>query len=180
MLFRSRAFDNPQSRRELTLLSGRAQQKRAELNGVQLQLGRSQVLAPAAGVAVFSDANDWLGKPVVTGERIMQLADPARPAMRIQLPVADAIALEPGAEVALFLTAYPLQPLRGKILETSYQAQTNAEGVVAYRLLASIEEAPDHARLGLHGTAKLYGERVLLGYYLLRRPLAALRAWSGL
>ncbi|MCS3455297.1 multidrug resistance efflux pump [Aeromonas sp. BIGb0405] len=175
-----RAFDNPQSRRELTLLSGRAQQKRAELNGVQLQLGRSQVVAPAAGVAVFSDANDWLGKPVVTGERIMQLADPARPAMRIQLPVADAIALEPGAEVALFLTAYPLQPLRGKILETSYQAQTNAEGVVAYRLLASIEEAPAHARLGLHGTAKLYGERVLLGYYLLRRPLAALRAWSGL
>ncbi|MFM4825077.1 efflux RND transporter periplasmic adaptor subunit [Aeromonas bivalvium] len=175
-----RAFDNPQSRRELTLLSGRAQQKRAELSGVQLQLGRSQVLAPAAGVAVFSDANDWLGKPVVTGERIMQLADPAQPAMRIQLPVADAIALEPGAEVTLFLTAYPLQPLRGKILETSYQAQPNAEGGVAYRLLATIESAPDHARLGLHGTAKLHGERVLLGYYLLRRPLAALRAWSGL
>jgi hypothetical protein len=51
--------------------------------------------------------------------------------------------------------------------------------VVAYRLLASIEGAPEHARLGLHGTAKLYGGRVLLGYYLLRRPLATLRAWSG-
>lgn len=174
-----RAFDNPQSRRELTLLTGRAQQKRAELAGVELQLSRSQVTAPTDGVAVFSDANDWLGKPVVTGERIMQLADPQRPAMRIQLPVADAIALEPGAEVTLFLSAYPLQPLRGKILETSYQAQPGAEGVVSYRLLASIEEAPPHARLGLHGTAKLYGERVLLGYYLLRRPLAALRAWSG-
>ncbi|MGY3944252.1 efflux RND transporter periplasmic adaptor subunit [Aeromonas tecta] len=174
-----RTFDNPQSRRELTLLTGRAQQKRAELAGVELQLSRSQVTAPTDGVAVFSDANDWLGKPVVTGERIMQLADPQRPAMRIQLPVADAIALEPGAEVTLFLSAYPLQPLRGKILETSYQAQPGAEGVVSYRLLASIEEAPPHARLGLHGTAKLYGERVLLGYYLLRRPLAALRAWSG-
>lgn len=31
-----------------------------------------------------------------------------------------------------------------------------------------------------HGTAKLYGERVLLGYYLFRRPLSAVRAWSGL
>ncbi|MDE3738775.1 MULTISPECIES: efflux RND transporter periplasmic adaptor subunit [Pseudomonas] len=175
-----RAFDNPQSKSELTLLNGRAQQRRAELAAVQAQLQRTRVRAPRAGVAVFSDPNDWLGKPVVTGERILQVADPAHPAMLIQLPVADAIALEPGAEVTLFLTAYPLSPLKGQVLETSYQARANEEGVVAYRLLASVEGQPEHARLGLHGTAKLYGERVVLGYYLLRRPFAALRAWSGL
>lgn len=174
-----RAFDNPQSRNELTLLASRAEQRRAELAAVRAQLQRSRVLSPRDGVAVYSDPNDWLGKPVVTGERIMQVADPARPAMRIQLAVADAIALEPGAEVTLFLTAYPLQPLRGKVLETSYQARPSDEGVASYRLLASVEEHPAHARLGLHGTAKLYGERVLLGYYLLRRPLASLRAWTG-
>ena len=174
-----RAFDNPQSKNELTLLEGRAQQRRAELAAVQAQLRRTQVLAPRAGVAVFSDPNDWLGKPVVTGERILQVADPAKPAMQIQLAVADAIALEPGAEVTLFLTAYPLSPLKGRILETSYQARPSDEGVVAYRLLASIDDQPEHARLGLHGTAKLYSDRVLLGYYLLRRPLATLRAWSG-
>ncbi len=174
-----RAFDNPQSKGELTLLEGRAQQRRAELAAVQAQLKRTQVLSPRAGVAVFSDPNDWLGKPVVTGERIMQVADPAQPAMQIQLAVADAIALEPGAEVTLFLTAYPLSPLKGKILETSYQARPGDDGVVAYRLLASIDEQAEHARLGLHGTAKLYSGRVLLGYYLLRRPLATLRAWSG-
>ena len=174
-----RAFDNPQSKGELTLLEGRAQQRRAELAAVQAQLKRTQVLSPRAGVAVFSDPNDWLGKPVVTGERIMQVADPSQPAMLIQLAVADAIALEPGAEVTLFLTAYPLTPLKGQILETSYQARPSDEGVVAYRLLASIDGTPEHARLGLHGTAKLYGGRVILGYYLLRRPLATLRAWSG-
>lgn len=174
-----RAFDNPQSKGELTLLEGRAQQRRAELAAVQAQLKRTQVLSPRAGVAVFSDPNDWLGKPVVTGERIMQVADPSQPAMLIQLAVADAIALEPGAEVTLFLTAYPLTPLKGTILETSYQARPSDEGVVAYRLLASIDGTPEHARLGLHGTAKLYGGRVMLGYYLLRRPLATLRAWSG-
>lgn len=174
-----RAFDNPQSKGELTLLHGRVQQRRAELAAVQAQLKRSQVLAPRAGVAVFSDPNDWLGKPVSTGERIMHVADPAQPAMQIQLAVADAIALEPGAEVTLFLTAYPLSPLKGKILETSYQAKPSDNGVVAYRLLASIDEQPEHARLGLHGTAKLYGGRVMLGYYLLRRPLATVRAWSG-
>lgn len=178
-----RAFDNPQSKNELTVLGGRAQQRRAELDAVQAQLKRARVLAPKAGVAVYGDPNDWLGKPVSTGERILLLADPARPAIRIHLPVADAIGLEPGAEVTLFLTVYPLQPLHGQVVETSYQAQPSAQGVASYQLLASLEgssaQAREQARLGLQGTAKLYGERVPLGYYVLRRPLAALRAWTG-
>jgi len=173
------AFDNPQSKSQLTLLNARAQQSRAELAEVNAQLKRTRVLSPRAGVAVFSDPNDWLGKPVVTGERVLQVSDPSQPAMRIQLPVADAIALDPGAKVTLYLTAYPLEPLHGKIIETSYQAKPTDDSVVAYRLLASIDGKPEHARLGLHGTAKLYGHRVLLGYYLLRRPFAALRAWTG-
>ena len=174
-----RAFDNPQSKSELTLLNGKAQQRRSEWAAVTAQLARTHVLSPRAGVAVFSDPNDWIGKPVVTGERILQLADPAQPVMLVQLPVADAIALEVGAPVTLYLTAYPLEPLEGRILETSYQARSTEEGVVAYRLLASIEGQGEHRRLGLHGTAKLYGERVVLGYYLLRRPIAAARAWLG-
>ena len=35
------------------------------------------------------------------------------------------------------------------------------------------------ARIGLRGTAKIVASRVALGYYLLRRPLARLREWSG-
>ncbi len=174
------AFDNPQSKSELLLLTGRSQQQRAELAAVEAQLQRTEVTAPRDGVAVFSDPNDWIGRPVNTGERIMQVADPGQPAMLIQLPAADAIALERGAQVTLFLSAYPLRPLRGRILETSYQARPSDDNVVSYRLLASIEDAPTHARLGLHGTAKVYGGRVVLGYYLLRRPIAALRGWSGL
>lgn len=175
-----RAFDHSQSMGELSLLKGRALQRRAELAAVEAQLKRTAVLAPRPGVAIYSDPNDWLGKPVVTGERIMHLADPAKPAMRIQLAVNDAITLAPGAEVKLFLSAFPLSPLTGHITETSYQAKVTDDGIAAYRLMATIDGPTENARLGLHGTAKLYGERVLLGYYLFRRPLSALRAWSGL
>lgn len=174
-----RAFENPQSRNELTLLDSRARQRRAELAAVLIQLDRTQVTAPRPGVAIYSDPNDWVGRPVATGERILQLADPSLPAIQIQLPVADAIALDAGADVTVYLTAYPLRPLHGHIVETSYQARTTDDNVVAYRLLADIDGHPDHARLGLHGMAKLYGGRVLLGYYLLRRPIAAVRAWTG-
>ena len=174
-----RSFEVAQGRNEIALLTGRSQERRAELAAIQAQLARVDVSAPRDGVAVFGDPNDWIGKPVVTGERIMLLADPATPAMLINLPVADAIALEAGAPVKLYLSAHPLSSIEGKITETSYQAITTPEGVAAYRLRASIEgQAPD-ARLGLRGTAKVSGGWVVLGYYLLRRPLAAARAWSG-
>lgn len=174
-----RAFENAQSRSEVALLSGRAEEKRAELAAIRGQLARIDVVAPRAGVAVFGDPNDWLGKPVATGERILLVADPARPAMQIHLPVADAIALEPGAPVKLYLSTHPLSAIEGRVVETSYQAVTTPDGLAAYRLRAAIEGDAGDARLGLRGTAKIYGNWTVFAYYVLRRPLAALREWSG-
>lgn len=172
------AYRSEDSRSRLTLLQSRAQERRAELASIRSQLQRLETRAPRAGVAVFSDANDWIGKPVVTGERIMQLADPAKPAMLVQLPASDAIALDVGAPVDLYLTVRPMDPLRGKIIETSYQAALTPEGVPSYRLRASIEEG-EGARIGLKGTARLSGGQSVLGFELIRRPLAALRAFLG-
>lgn len=174
-----KSFDNPQSKSELALLTGRAHEKRAELAAVQAQLRRIDVVAGHDGIAIFGDPDDWLGRPVTTGERIMLLANPNKPGILIHLPVADAVALDIGAPVKLFLTVMPLSPLDAKITETSFQAVVSPEGIASYRLRAAFVDADEHARIGLRGTAKVYGGRVLMGYYLLRRPLATLREWSG-
>lgn len=175
-----RSFEVAQGRNEIALLTGRVQERRAELAAIREQLARVDVLSPRDGVAVFGNADDWIGKPVVTGERIMLLADPATPAMLINLPVSDAISLDVGAPVKLYLSAHPLSSIDGRIVETSYQAITTPDGIAAYRLRASIEGNASEVRLGLRGTAKVYGGWVVLGYYVLRRPLAVLRARSGL
>lgn len=174
-----KAFDSNQSKGELAMLSGRAHEKRAELAAVQAQLGRINVQAARDGMAIFGDPDDWAGRPVATGERIMQLANPAKPGILIHLPVADAISLEPGAAVKLFLTVKPLSPMSAKVTETSYQAVLSANNIASYRLRASFDDVQKDARIGLRGTAKIYGGWVCLGYYVLRRPLAALREWSG-
>lgn len=175
-----RVFQDAGSQNEISMLTGRAHERRAELEAVRAQLSRVQVLADEDGVAVFGDPDDWLGKPVSTGERIMLLADPDNPGMLIHLPVADAMALDAGAQVKLFLTVKPLDPLSGLLTETSYQASLSPDGIASYRLRAEFD-GDDRAqvRVGLRGTAKLYGEQVSLIYYLLRRPLAALREWTG-
>tara|TARA_R110000851_G_scaffold111379_1_gene234687 strand:+ start:4279 stop:5646 length:1368 start_codon:yes stop_codon:yes gene_type:complete len=176
-----RVFQDPATQSDIAILTGRAHERRAELEAIRSQLNRVDVVANEDGVAVFGDVDDWLGKPVSTGERIMLLANPGKPGMLIYLPVADAITLESSALVKLFLTVRPLAPLSGSVIETSYQATPSPDGVASYRLRARFNEneALDEARIGLHGTAKLYGGRVLLAYYLFRRPLAAVREWTG-
>ncbi len=174
-----KAFDNLQSKSEITLLNGRAQEKRAELAAITHQLARIDVLAVRDGVAVFGDINDWIGKPVVTGERILQLADPARLGVLVHLPVADAIALDEGAPVKLYLTTQPLAALSGEIFQTSYQATLSDEGIPSYRLRGRFSSPASDLRIGLRGTAKVSGGWVVLGYYLIRRPLAALRERLG-
>ena len=176
-----KAFDNFQSKGELTQLQGRAQEKRAELAAVQSQLSRIEVRAPHDGIAVFGSADDWLGRPVVTGERIMQVANPKSAGALIYLPVSDALVLDEKAPVKLFLTVRPLSPLNATVTETSYQASLSPDNVSSYRLRATMDagQSLDEARIGLHGTAKISGGWVPLVYYLLRRPLATAREWSG-
>lgn len=174
-----RAFTDPRASSEIAVLQGRIAERRAELQAVQEQLKRIEVTAPRDGVAVFTDASDWQGKPVVTGERVMQLADPRDVSVRLFLPVADAIALEPGADIRVFLDVAPLSPLAATLEQTSYQSVLSTDGIASYSLRGSLQDS-EQARIGLKGTAKVYGDKVPLIYYLLRRPVAAMRQWSGL
>jgi len=179
MVATQKAFDSLQSKGELAMLGGRAHEKRAELAAVQAQLSRIDVAATHDGVAVFGDPDDWLGRPVTTGERIMLLANPDQPGVLVHLPVADAIALETGATMKVFLTVKPLSPMDARVTETSYQSVLSPENVASYRLRGSFDNVEKEARIGLRGTAKVMGGWVPLGYYLFRRPLATLREWSG-
>ncbi len=179
-----KAFDNAQSRSELASLNGKVAERQAEVAYVDELLKRIEVRSPGKGVLVFGDINDWQGKPVVTGERVALLADPKDAGVLIWLPVSDAINLEAGAPVKLYLQIAPLKPLPATLYQTSYQAAQSPEGISAYRLRARFESLDDEqsklARIGLKGTAKIFGERAPLGYYLFRRPLSTLRELTGL
>ena len=180
LVAQQRAFDDLKSKGELASALGRVREKEAELSLVEGSLSRVLVKAERDGIAVFGDPNDWLGRPVQTGERVMQLADPRDAGVLVWLPVADALNLEAGAPIRLFLHTTPLNPLSATLLQTSYQAVLSPEGVSAYRLRGQFDEGADKARIGLRGTARVSGDWAILGYYLFRRPIASIREWTGL
>ena len=146
---------------------------------VKAQMARVGIQAEKDGIAIFTDANDWIGRPVQTGERVMQLADPKDAGVLMWLPVKDALNLESGAEVKLFLHTKALSPIAATLRQTSYQATLSPDNVASYRLKAAFADTQDMPRIGLRGTARISGEWSTLGYYLFRRPIAALREWVG-
>lgn len=176
------ALFDERSKAGVALLQGKEAQAASDTDYLEQSLARTQLHAERAGIALFDDPADWIGKPVALGERIMMIADPHDAELEIQLPVADAIALPPQAEIQLFLNAQPASPIEARLLRVGYRAAPTADGGMAYRVRATFvgKEQPEVLRVGLKGTAKLYGERTLLISYLLRKPLATLRVWLGL
>jgi len=109
----------------------------------------------------------------------MRIADPADTEVEAWLPLADAVALEPGSKVTLYLNASPLSPVAARVRYMAHDAVQRPDGMYAYRVRATLAE-PTHHRVGLKGTAKLYGSWVPVVYWVLRRPLAFVRTTLGI
>jgi multidrug resistance efflux pump len=163
---------------QLPIIRGRIDEKTAELAYMTDQLTRAEVLAPQDGVALFDDPSEWIGKPVTIGERVMRIASLDDVEIQAWIGVADAIDVRQGAPVALFLRANPTSPVDGKLRYFAHEAIERPDMTYAYRLRAVLDKPTLH-RVGLKGTAKLYGRWVPFVYWAMRRPIASLRTTVG-
>lgn len=173
------AFRDPLSNAKVALLKAQVELSRAESKYAMDLLEQVEVKAFKEGLLIYSEKSDWVGRPVQVGEKIMQIADPGKVKLRINLPVNDAIFLVEGAEVKIILDVDPLRSISGVVTHASYEAALTPENVLAYRIDAEFSEPGIRKRIGLQGTAKLYEERVSLFYYLFRRPISTLRQFVG-
>lgn len=173
------ALTDAKARSQLASARGNVAEKRAEVDYLRGQRGRARVLAAEDGIALFDDPQEWIGKPVVTGERILRIASDQRKEIEAWLAVGDAIALPPGSEARLYLSASPLDPIGARVRYVSHDAVRKPDGSYAYRVRAAIDADTDR-RIGLRGTVRLTGERVSLGYWMFRRPIALSREFFGI
>ena len=177
--FAQLALGDVRSKSQLAALAGKIGERRAEQAFLTEQRQRAQVLAPHDGMVLFDAPSEWIGKPVQTGERVMRIAQPDAVEVEAWLPIGDAIALQPGAPVQLYLAADPLAAVQAQVRYVAYDAVARPDGQYAYRVRAQLVQ-PGTQRIGLKGTAKLQGERVSLAYWMVRKPWASIRQWVAL
>lgn len=175
-------FDE-RAKTSLAVLAARREQAAADVAYAEELLARSQLTAPKAGIAIYDNPDDWAGRPVALGERILMIADPMDVELDILLPAADAIPLDIGGDIRFFLNVDPASPLSATLTRMGYRAGPTPDGLMAYRLSGRFTTESlaqkERLRVGLKGTAKLEGHWTVLALQVLRRPLAALRLWLG-
>jgi multidrug resistance efflux pump len=174
------AIESQSAKADLGMAEGKWRERQVDVASLQREVDKLAIRAPADGIFVYSDPDDWAGRPVQTGERIGLLADPHALGVRAWAPVGEATNLAAGAPMTVFLKVAPLSPLDARLDYAGYQPVEAPNGVASYVLRGTIDGTPAGARIGLQGTARVSGRWSVLGYLMLRRPLATLRAWCGL
>ena len=173
------AMSDARAKGQMALLTGKIEEKRAEVEFLSGQLQRARVQAPQEGVVLMDEPSEWIGRPVTVGERILRIAAPGDAEVEAWLALSDAIRLEPGSQVSLYLNASPLDPVAAKVRYVAHDAVQRPDGQYAYRVRAQLTGKTEH-RVGLKGTAKLQGDWVPLVYWMFRRPVASVRTYLGL
>lgn len=178
---RQASVSDPEARSELAIAQSEEAVAAAEVDYAQALLEKAVIRAEQDGVALYGDPRDWAGRPVAVGEAIMRVADPSQVEFQLKIPVADAVNLRHQAHVEVFLDARPLDPIEARVTRAAYKAEVDAAGIANFTAFASA--LPDQGsvpRMGLRGSARIHGDKVSLFYYLFRRPIVAVRQWTGI
>ncbi|MEY2947654.1 MAG: hypothetical protein RL084_1051 [Pseudomonadota bacterium] len=170
------ALNDPRAKFQIASLVGKVQEKQAELKFLTAQVKRTTVSAPHAGMVLFDEVSEWIGKPVQTGERVVRMADPADVELEVWINLADAVPLKIDDEVKLFMSANPLETVVAKVRWVGYEAQPRPDGTFAFRVRASLTDKTAFM-VGAKGTARVSSDRVALLFWLMRKPLAVVRGY---
>ncbi len=174
-----KALVSDESKAEIAILEAKVSEKKYELAQAQKALDYAYVKADEDGYFIYSDQNDWLGKPVVSGEKIGQLAPKDSLGVKIYLPADNAVELNNGNEVSVTLNIAPLSTIKGELDTISFAASMSPDNIVSYKLRAKIEES-EVAKIGYRANVRIFGKRYPIIYQILRRPIGIFRSWLGI
>lgn len=181
---RKESLSAPEKKAELHTLLSDIAAKKIEHDYARKRLEKSEVHSPVDGVAIFSDANQFEGQPLRTGEKIMIVADSNDIELLIKAPVNSMIPITKESAIAFYLNVAPLKGYSAQVISMGYQASPDPDGLLTYKIRARIDmdgkKNQNTLRIGWKGTAKVKGSWSVLGYAAMRRPLIALRNITGL
>ncbi len=173
-------YDDPKARTDLGLLSLKLSKEKAVLQLAEYHASKLSAKAPVEGVIMIDNPDEWRGKPVKIGEKILAISNPLNSKIRIWLAESDNITLDWEKPLSVFLNVDPENKRLAKLSFISNESRISDMQIPSFMAEADWIKDPLNIRLGQKGTAVIYGEDVSIAYFLFRKPLAHLRNLTGL
>lgn len=165
---------------DLAILKLKLEKANIKLDLASYNASLLEVKAPISGIALLSDPDSWRGKPVKVGEKVLTIGKLDNTKVRIWIPEDDNIILNRDIPVQVYLNINPDRTREAKITFISNESTINENNLPSFVAEAEWLDPQEDVKLGLKGTATLYGERVSLLYYFFRRPLIGIRNLFGI
>jgi HlyD family secretion protein/Biotin-lipoyl like len=143
------------------------------------QFEKLEVRAPINGLIEMKNPKEWRGKQVVVGEKVLTIFDENKTHVEIEIPHNDRIAFDWDIPVKVFLNVSPELSHQAQLRYISSYTTVSDNDIVVFLGEADWED-PVKVKLGLKGTAVLYGEKVTLIYWLMRKPMNTFRELTGI
>jgi len=173
-------LQDKRSRAELRLLQLKLEKEKVNLNLAKWQASQLTQNAPVSGIVMLDNPDAWRGKSVQVGQRIMTINDPEETKLRIWIPESDNVVLNPDTPIKVILNISPQTSHFAKLNYIANESVLNPQRAPSFVAEANWIKQPEGIKLGLKGTAILYGENVSLFYFLIRKPWSTLRNTLGI
>ena len=173
-------LEDPRSRAEIAVLTLRLQREEIRLALAQYHAGQLTVTAPQEGYVVLDEPDQWRGKPVQVGERVMILSHPEQTKIRFWVPEGDNIAFDKEKPVKVVLNVAPERSYKANVIYIANYTSLDEKQVPSFVAEANWVNGVPDIKTGLKGTAVLYGDNVSLFYFIIRKPWSSIRRWTGM
>lgn len=164
---------------QVSILKLKLDKEEFERNLAQYEYDQSSVKAKIDGVVLLDDPDTWRGKPVKMGEKVMVVTNSNETKVKIWIPESDNVWLNVEIPIRVILNTRPEESLEAKLIYVSNESSVNEKNIASFVAEANWVKPPEDVKLGVRGTAVLYGDNVSLFYYGLRKPWALLRYFLG-
>lgn len=173
-------FNDPKVLKDLAILTVKLEKEKLNLELAEYYASQLDVKAPEAGVVMLDNPDEWRGNPVKIGEKVLAISDPDKSKIRMWIPEGDNVAIDPEKSVKIYLNISPETSYSASLTYIANESFISEKGVSSFISEADWRRKPKEIRFGLKGTAVLYGEKVSLLYYVIRKPWAYLRDVLGM
>lgn len=166
---------------ELAVESLKLKKEELELELAKYRASQLDVFAPDNGVALLDSPEEWHGKPVKIGEKVMVIANPLLTKVRMSVPEDDNVVLDMSKPIKVILNVSPEIGHPARMVYLSSFTHVSDKAVPSFIGEAEwIGDPGEDVKLGLKGTAIIYGEKVSLFYWIVRKPWAYVRRFVGM
>jgi len=181
---RINAISSADSKAELAIMKYKLNQEKIRLRMAEYRASKLQVTAETNGeVITLANPDEWRGRPVEVGEKVLILTEPGKMYLRLWISEADNVRFDRDVSMKILLNAMPNTSFNAKLDYVARTVTQSTDGVPSVMGEAHFTAVPEQEqallRIGLKGNAIIYGDTVSVAYWLLRKPLASMRKMLG-